>query len=557
MKTNIDKSLQLKALSIQRNVNKKALIWFIFSAVFSSSIVMPAIVVHAQYGSLDPSFGFVGYVITDFGQNFNRAMSVAVLNDGKIVTAGSVQNLEGDDFGADFALAEFNEDGSPVTSFGNNGLVITDLNNQSSDVALKVAIQNDGKILVAGRSHAGSTYENYHIAVVRYNPDGTLDTSFGSQGKVLYPYATSDDYSYEISMAIQADGKIVVTGTCCANSYDLILTVRFTSTGQTDLTFGINGSVITSFGEGFDGYSNAIGIQPDGKIVVGGLLHGPLGYPTGVDFALVRYEPDGTLDSTFGTNGIVITPVAEGDGYDWIEDLAILPDGKIIAAGNTDTYAAGNNICKTALVKYNSDGTPDTGFGIDGIVLSDFGSEYPYLNGVAATSSNDIIVSGYWLNQNGAYDLLLAKFTASGSPFPGFGLNGMTITDINPLETGMDVKIQNNGKIVAAGLTGVATHHDFVVLRYLDGNNAGNGELTQDNQIKVYPNPVKDYLTVRFSDYNNTKVKIMDVLGKQLYIKALQSSNHHIDLSSLTAGVYFLILEKNGENLFCQKLVKQ
>jgi hypothetical protein len=133
----------------------------------------------------------------------------------------------------------------------------------------------------------------------------------------------------------------------------------------------------------------------------------------------------------------------------------------------------------------------------------------------------------------------------------------MTITDINPLETGVDVKIQNNGKIVAAGLTGVATHHDFVVLRYLDGNNAGNGELTQDNQIKVYPNPVKDYLTVRFSDYNNTKVKIMDVLGKQLYIKALQSSNHHIDLSSLTAGVYFLILEKNGENLFCQKLVKQ
>jgi len=518
---------------------------------------LPAIFIYAQNGLLDPAFGANGYVIADFGQNFNRAISVALYNDGKVVAAGSVQNLDGDDFGADFAIAKYNEDGSTAADFGTNGMVITDMNNQSSDIAMDVVIQDDGKIVVAGRSHAGSAYENYHFAIVRYNPDGSLDQSFGSQGKVLYPYESNGDYSYKISMAIQADGKIVVTGTCYQSNFNVFLTVRFTTAGQIDSTFGINGKVITSFGRYFDGNPNAILVQSNGKILVGGLVHGSISYPTGVDFALVRYEPNGTPDNSFGVNGIVLTPAVDGSGYDWIEDLAVLSDGKIIAVGNTEVFENGNSLYRVAIVRYLSDGTLDNSFGISGKVLTDFGSLSAYVTGVAVTGFNDIFVGGNWQNQNGEYDFLLAKFTALGAPFPGFGENGMTITDINMLESGMDVKFQSSGKIVAAGLTGDTVHHDFVVLRYLDGIHPGNDELIQDNQIEIFPNPVVDILSVRSAEQENINLKIMDIRGKQLLFSPLPTSDHRIDVSNLPAGIYFLILEKNNEMIFHKKLIKK
>ncbi len=515
------------------------------------------ITVHAQYGVLDPSFGSNGYVLTNFGKNFNRANSVAIFNDGKVVAVGSTQNLDDDDFGADFAMAKYNEDGSPAMDFGNNGLVITDINNQSSDVAMAVTIQSDGKIVVAGRTHAATAYENYQFAIVRYNTDGTLDNSFGAQGKVLYPYECVDDYSYKISMALQTDGKILVTGTCYQSNFDLFLTVRFNIDGQVDFNFGTNGKVITSLGEGLNGYPNAIAIQSDGKILVGGLVQGPLSYPTGVDFALVRYEPNGTLDATFGIDGIVLTPVVEGSGYEWIEGLSLLPDGKIVAVGNTDIFEAGTNIYRVAIVRYNSDGTLDFTFGAGGIVLTDFGSSYPYATSLAVTSFNDIIVGGNRENQNGENDFLLAKFTADGTPFQGFGINGITITDINPLETVLDVKFQSSGKIVAAGLTGSTIHHDFAVLRYLDGIHPGKDEIKQDYRAEIFPNPAEHSLRVRLQDFENSVLSIMDINGQQQMLVKLQTSDNFIDLSDLPAGFYFLMIKRNDLNCFYQKLIKK
>jgi uncharacterized delta-60 repeat protein len=514
---------------------------------------LQAVFIYAQTGELDPSFGDNGHVITGFGNNFNRALSVAINNEGEIFAAGATQNLEGDDFAADFAIAKYNADGSLATDFGDNGLVITDINNQSSDVAMAVAIQDDGKIVVAGRSHAGTVYENYSFAIARYNPDGTLDPSFGVQGKVSYPYESYDDYSYEVSMALQPDGKIVVTGTCYQNIYDVFMTVRFTTAGQIDPTFGVNGKVITSLGEGFNGYPNAIAIQPDGKILVGGVVQGPISYPTGVDFALVRYEPNGNLDSSFGSNGIVITPVTEGAGYDWIDDLEVLSDGKIIAVGNSselDEY-------QVALVKYKYDGTPDNAFGTSGIVLTDFGSIYPYATGVAVNNNNDILVCGNWMNLSGEYDFILAKFSAHGIPVQEFGENGMTISNINSLDGSIDVKIQSDGKIVAAGLTGNPTHHDFVALRYLDYIVPGNAEPEQECNAEIFPNPVEDILTVRFQDYHNTNFKLMDSRGRQMLSIPLITPDQKIELGYLSAGNYYMLLEKKNEVLIIRKMMKE
>jgi uncharacterized delta-60 repeat protein len=518
---------------------------------------MNLLIVFGQSGLPDPSFGGgTGYVITNFGQNYNRALSMAVYLDGKVISAGSTQDLAGDDFGADFAIAKYNEDGSPASDFGVNGLVMTDINNESSDVAEDIAILDDGKIMVAGRSHAGTAYEDYHFAIVRYNHDGTLDTSFGTQGKVLYPYETMGDYAYPVKMAIQQDGKIVVTGTCYSVSgFDLFMTVRFQANGQVDSTFGFDGKVITSLGEFCDGQPYSIKIQSDGKILVGGLIHGSLNYPTGVDFALVRYNADGSPDASFGSYGIVITPITEGDGYEWIEDIAIQPDGGIVAAGNTDVLSSSGNLHRVALVRYHPDGTLDNSFGTSGIVLNDFGSSEPYVTGVTLTSYNDIIIGGHLLSQNGNYDFLVAKYSATGSPVQGFGVNGMTTTHINLLNAAMDVQFHGSGKIIMAGLTGDETHHDFAVLRYLDGVHPGKQDLFRDNPVEIFPNPVSEFVSIKVLDKDIFTVSIMNMTGKEVFRSVLVPNINRFNLENLIPGVYVMIFRKNDEAVFCKNLI--
>ncbi len=295
--------------------------------------------------NLDTTFGSAGKVITDIGSN-DYARAVAIQGDGKIVATGfAAESIFGSvpPRTSTFALVRYNTDGSLDTTFGSAGKVTTAIGSAADDYASAMAIQSDGKIVAAGTSWNGTP--NFAFALVRYNTDGSLDTTFGGTGKVTTSIV-SDNQAYAV--AIQGDGKIVAVGrSWTGGNYDFAL-ARYNTDGSLDTTFGGTGKVTTSIGSG-DDVADAVAIQGDGKIVVAGTSS--TGAPN-CDFALVRYNTDGSLDTTFGTNGMVITAI--GTGINIANAVVIQGDGKIVAAGYSNN---GPGLSYNfALARYNTEG---------------------------------------------------------------------------------------------------------------------------------------------------------------------------------------------------------
>ena len=330
-------------------------------------------------GTLDTTFNGTGKVTTAFGTAGDQAMSVAIQSDGRIVAAGTSRNGTGF---YDFALARYNSNGTLDTTFNGTGKVTTAFG-AGNGMAFSVAIRPaDGKIVAAGYSDAG----NFTFALARYNPDGSLDTSFDTDGKVTTTIGSSGDTAY--SVAIQSDGKIVAAG--YANNggkYDFGL-VRYNDDGSLDASFDTDGKVTTAFGSGSD-TAYSIAIQSDGRIVAAGSSDAN----GSVDFALARYNPDGSLDTIFNGTGKVITAIVTT--YDAANSVAIQSDGKIVAAG---TANIGGNEFAFALARYNTNGTLDTSFGSGGLVTTSIGSNDAEANGVAIQPDGKIVAAGYSVN---------------------------------------------------------------------------------------------------------------------------------------------------------------
>jgi uncharacterized delta-60 repeat protein len=342
-------------------------------------------------GSLDTGFGTGGKVTTPIGSSDDKALALAIQSDGRIVAAGYSSN--GSNY--DFALVRYNTDGTLDTTFGTGGKVTTPVGSDH-DAANALVIQSDGRIVAAGYSYNGS---NYDFALVRYNTDGSLDITFGTGGKVTTPVGSGDDVAH--SLGIQSDGKILAAGYSfnSSGSKDDFALVRYNTNGTLDTTFGSGGIVTTPVGSGKD-QAHAIGIQPDGRIVAAGSSDNGSKY----NFALVRYNTNGTLDTSFGTSGIVTTPV--GSGWDSVYALALQPDGRIVAAGMSGIETSPN----FALVRYNVNGTLDTGFGIGGIVTASIGSSDDYALALCIQSSDGKIVAAGYSYNGGNYDFALVRY---------------------------------------------------------------------------------------------------------------------------------------------------
>ncbi|MBK8464799.1 MAG: proprotein convertase P-domain-containing protein [Chloracidobacterium sp.] len=315
-----------------------------------------------QDGSLDTSFNGTGTVTTIFPGDRAIANSIALQADGKIVAAGeySPSSTWG------FALARYNTDGTLDTSFGANGRVVTPIDTQAT--ANAVAVQSDGKIVAAGGS--GNVFD-YRVTVVRYNTDGTIDTTFGGTG-IVRPQTGSAQ-----AISIQSDGKIIIAG----HTTDFAL-IRYNADGTLDTSFGGTGIVSTTVG----GSSASVAIQPNGRIVAAGETYNGTNY----DYALVRYKTDGSLDTSFNGTGIVKTPV--GPSHDWANSVAIQSDGKIVAAGKSYSAAVGQDT-GFSLVRYNADGSLDSTFDGDGKLISLIGSS-SYANDVAIQSDGKLVLAG-------------------------------------------------------------------------------------------------------------------------------------------------------------------
>ena len=249
--------------------------------------------------SLDTTFDSDGIATTHFGQEENYAHSLAIQDDSKIVAAGYAYTNRNNHH--DFVVLRYNTDGSLDTTFSSDGRVTTNFGTRSEDHAYAAAVQADGKIVTAGYAGNVGQEQNRDFAVVRYDTDGLLDTTFGDAGKVRTEVGAGEDIAY--SVAVQADGKIVAGGTAeNAAGKKVFAVVRYDNDGSLDATFGTSGKVTTSLTD-TDDEAYSLKIQADGRIVVAGYSNENL-------FALVRYHTDGSLDRFFGSAGKVTTKLA-------------------------------------------------------------------------------------------------------------------------------------------------------------------------------------------------------------------------------------------------------
>jgi uncharacterized delta-60 repeat protein len=408
-----------------------------------------------QSGTLDLSFGTDGKVTTDFAGSGDEATAVAVQADRKLIVAGQATINSG----SDFAVARYDSNGTLDPSFGTGGKVTTDFGSPY-EVATSVAVQPDGKIVVAGGSVIGDLSD---FALARYDTDGTLDTGFGAGGKVLTDFGVS---AQAYSVAVEPDGRIVVAGEANIDGNNDFELVRYNSDGTLDTTFGSGGKVSTEFGLLEQGFSYALGyslaLQPDGKIVVSGEAF----MGDGSDFALARYNNDGTLDASFGTGGKVTTNV--GGRRDAAFSVAIQPDGTIIVAGLAN-IGRGSGF---ALARYESDGALDTTFGSGGEVTTDFGLLDQGFS-VAHASSLAVqpdgkIVAGGGAFLNGGFHSALAQYNSNGSLDTGFGIGGRVTTIFGgSADKVSSIVVQPDGRIVAAGRAAtVIDNGDFALARF-------------------------------------------------------------------------------------------
>lgn len=421
--------------------------------VFTSTIMSIIVILFlpfsslAQAGSLDLSFDSDGKVTTSFGTGNDLGKSVALQTDGKILVSGYSNNGSNNDF----AVVRYNTNGSLDTTFNADGKVTTSIGT-NDDVGNSIAIQLDGKILVAGYSYNGSTT---NFAIIRYNLNGSLDTTFDTDGIVTTTIGTNDDKGY--SIVIQSDSKILVAGYSFNGSSQDFALVRYNPNGSLDTTFDNDGKLTTSFGA-YDDFGSSLILQSDGKILVAGTGGSNINLKV---FALARYNTNGSLDSTFDSDGRVTTAIGLYANYG--QSVLVQPDGKIIVTGHSN-FGFGPIL---ALVRYNSNGSIDTTFDTDGIVTAT--SVYSMGYAAVLQPDNKILVAGWrdTTSLSSHHTFALTRFSTNGSLDPTFGTYGIASVSIGIDNASYSIAFQTDSKILIVGHSYDSNYNfDFALARF-------------------------------------------------------------------------------------------
>jgi uncharacterized delta-60 repeat protein len=433
------------------------------AALMALALISPPLL--ASEGDLDPSFGTSGKLTTDFFNHLDRATAVAIQPDGRVIVAGrsaAGSNLD-DITQGDFAILRYNPDGSLDNSFGVEGKVTTSFLGFPAS-ANAVALYPDGKIVAAGYVEYDKD-EDANIGVVRYNPDGSLDTSFDNDGKVITGFFGIEDiFNDANAVAVQPDGKIIVGGfavrTLNETGAEFGL-VRYNEDGSLDNSFGTNGKTVTDF-FGSSDFAMAMALQPDGKIVLAGDI---VNFPanTNHDFGLARYNSDGSLDTGFGSGGKVATDFFHSS--DVAQAIALQPDGKIIVGGYV---YGGSNDYDFGLARYNPDGSLDTSFGKSGKVTTDIAGARDEIFSLTLQPDRKIIAGGFATVDSSKSLVALARYNRDGGLDSSFGVNGKITSDFFGLHnTAHALAMQPDGRLVVAGEAQKAVNdYDIALLRY-------------------------------------------------------------------------------------------
>ena len=417
-----------------------------------------------SYNSNNPVVGFDSLVgghdklVSNLGID---ASSIAIQADGKILVAGTSIGDLGNNL--DFGLARYNSNGTLDTRFDRDGKLNTDFGINDNDQGSTMAIQADGKILVAGTRASMLTGNDFALA--RYNSNGTLDTSFDRDGKVTTDFGGLDLVN---TMAIQADGKIVVAGSTgnfsVGNDFAL---ARYNSNGTLDTSFDRDGKLTTNFG-GAD-IATSMAIQADGKIVVAG--------GTGIsEFAVARYNSNGSLDTSFDRDGKLTTDFVSN--YASATSMAIQADGKIVVAG-VSSMSSGN----FALVRYNSNGSLDTSFDRDGKLTTDFGGN-DMATSMAIQADGKILVAGA-----SSGNFAVARYNSNGSLDTSFDGDGKFTANFGGNGGARSIAIQADGNVLVGGMS---NNTNFALVRLNIGTNpqVGPNSLPVAEMLGIDPSPL-------------------------------------------------------------------
>ncbi len=525
---------------------KRTLMVLLFFALFNEKAL-------SQAGDLDSTFGVNG-IVAPFSDG--DATDIAVQQDGKILVCGY------GGIGTDgFTVIRLNDSGSLDSTFGTNGISKTTVG-AGSNLHGKIAVQSDGKIVVAGTC---ATFDGYwSCALLRLQENGDLDFTFGTAGKLVYSLTDPHQFAnYSRGVAIGADQKITtVVSTSTVSNNKVFGVARFTSNGTVDNTFGSNGIVLTPIGNQYAS-PLSIQVQSDGKTVIGGGSYST----TDGSFATSRYNVNGSLDNSFSGDGKDTLYFYNPNIYNGncaAYDSYIQPNGLIIMAGKT----VSNNIGPVSIARYTVAGNLDNSFG-DGGKKSLEIPGYPIVNVLSVTGQADgkIVIAGSCSasTTNFEFTTIVVRIFQDGTLDTGFGVNGVAAFDADILTDAyiLSVAMDKQQRIVGAGY---AANLGFIVLRYLSGLNVGIIDLTTNQHpLMIYPNPVTSEAKISYTlidDYSVT-ISLYDMLGREVqrFITgvAQNKGEHSMALSinpSLSTGEY-LISISGGKNSQGIKIVLQ
>jgi uncharacterized delta-60 repeat protein len=412
-------------------------------------------------GDLDVTFGAGGRVTTPVGPRDDLAFDLVIDRADRVVVAGTSWN--GTDY--DIAVARYRPDGTLDPTFGNGGVVRTDLGG-TPDVVTAVTVDAAGRVVVAGRT-GELHFED--VALVRYRPDGSLDPTFGTGGVVRTDFGSIQDSAQAV--AIDPAGRIVVAGfTFTPTGYD-VLVARYRPDGTLDPAFGAGGRVLTDFspdppgpGSGTADQGTNLVIDPSGRVVVTAIV----GSGPDVSLGLARYLPDGRLDPGFGAGGKVVTDYAPG--FLIGQGIALDPAGDLVVAGYVNPGPGPEE--DFALLRYLPSGAPDPAFGSGGLTVVPMGPGRNDLNAVTVDAAGRPVAAGT-VTTAGDQDFAVARFTPAGALDPTFGTGGVVTTPFaGPEDVAGGVALDRAGRIVVAGVSGTSgasspQPFDFALARYL------------------------------------------------------------------------------------------
>ncbi|MBL4662956.1 MAG: T9SS type A sorting domain-containing protein [Flavobacteriaceae bacterium] len=473
----------------------------------------------SQDGQLDASFGDNGFVQSDFFGLLDFGFDVAQQNDEAILAVGSSE-IEPDKFVP--TLARFLPDGNLDTSFGVDGVVVTDYNTQFGiDSYFNVVIPENQKIVTGG--HFGSS-SSHNIMLARYLSNGNLDPSFGNDGIAITDLGDDDRFR---DMEILNNGKILILGTSKVNGYKLTF-IQHLPDGSLDPSFGNNGILVTNKTVLSDAVLT-LNVLEDNKILVSGEIGG--------EIKLLKYESDGNLDLSFGDDGVVITTPSSS----YKSPLDIDAEGKIIVGLNR---SVGNNESEGYLKRFLPDGSLDTSFGINGEAIINYVNFRPV--SIIIQPNQQILILGDAYYGVDSVDCIVTRFRANGTLDTTFGSGGIATTSE---VSGGNFILQEDGKIVWVGFSQFDI--DLFLARYLNDPFTFGLNDQHLNNLEVYPNPSFGNFTIEHGFITDTDIPyyITDTSGKVLQIGNLSGNQTIINLSSLQSGLYFLNTENSSLRL--------